>query len=578
MPLIGLGCLTKTLNKGRDKSMSRTGFKILTLIIAFFVINLSSTIVLATDHSLTPSLNNIIVQNNAGMPDTVKVVNLLPGDIVKVYTDVALNNKLGQATAISTSATVSIQQLGSGAGSVYITVTSRGKLESDPTIAIAYIAEAKSDAPTGTITVTNNSGMSDKVKVVGLQPGDIVKVYSDAALTNKLGQATVIFTSATVSIEQLGSGVGSVYVTVTSRGKLESDPTIAIAYIAEAKSDAPTGTITVTNNAGIPDTVKVDSVKPGDTVKVYADLGLLTFLGKATVAAGAASATVNIKQLGLLAGTVYVTLTENGKLESDPTIAIAYIAEAKSVAPTGIITVTNNAGIPDTVKVEGLTAGDIVKVYSDSGLTILLGQAAAKGTGTTGIATVSIKQLGSLAGTVYVTLTSSGKGESDYANQPVGSSYAAEDKSDPIAGTITVTNNSGIPDTVKVESLTPGDIVKVYQDLGLTILLGQATVAKGAASATVSVKQLPEAGEVYVTITNTNKCESNGTKQTYGDEIKSPTPDTGDFTVTNNAGISSTVMVDYLQPGDIVKSIFGFKSNRFVWGKPPWPQVLRVQR
>jgi hypothetical protein len=462
--------------------------------------------------SAAPDASKITV-TNAGVPDLVKVEGAA-GDIVKVYSDAGKTNLLGQATVAknAASATVTIKQLGATSGSVYVTITSTAKGESDATKK-DYEAEAASVAPdAGKITVTNNYEIPDTVKVEGAV-GDVVKVYSDAAITDLLGQATVVKNSAsimvTVSIDQLGWFSGSIYVTITSKGQGESEVTKKD-YDTEATSDAPDADkIFITNNAGLPDTVKVEAA-PGDVVKVYSPVDFWNVLGQATVPKGAAAATISIKQLPE-GGKIYVSITSTGKSESAWTEK-TYADEIESPPlDAADITVTNNAGIPDTVKVDFIDPGDIIKVYADSSSATIWGKATvAQGAAS---ATVSIKQLGSMGGNIYVTLTKNGMIESTRIEK----GYAAEVKSvAPMADNITVINNAGIPSTVTVDHLLPGDIIKVYEDSKLAILLGQATVAETSASVTVSFTHNGSvAGNVYVTVTINGLLESDGTEKSY---------------------------------------------------------------
>ncbi|WP_051331236.1 YbhB/YbcL family Raf kinase inhibitor-like protein [Aneurinibacillus terranovensis] len=99
------------------------------------------------------------------------------------------------------------------------------------------------------ITVhNNNEPMKDYVEVTGLTTGDVINVYSDPSGTAqyRLGSATVGNgeTSAEVSIPQLGTGSGTVYVTLTNSGKSESEVTPK-AYDAEF---APPANVTVSTS------------------------------------------------------------------------------------------------------------------------------------------------------------------------------------------------------------------------------------------------------------------------------------------------------------------------------------------
>ncbi|MGE5395971.1 MAG: hypothetical protein ACM3MK_00390 [Chitinophagales bacterium] len=508
-----------------------------------------------------PDPNNITIVNNAGLPDTIKIVGLLPNDMVKIF-DTSVPPALLRQVRVARTAknvTAKVSQLGAAAGTIQVTVTRSGMLESDYTLK-DYDAEQKSSPlDEANIIITNNAGTSDTVEVKGLAIGDIIKVYAEDTLTTVLGKASQSTSakSVVIKIKQLPAA-GTVYLTVTNSGKAESDPA-PIAYPAEMQTAAPTAdAITVVNNAGGPDAVTVTAAA-GDLVKVYSDIALGTLLGQATVAKNATSATITIKQLGTAAGSVYVTITGTGQAESNATEK-AYDAEVKSTAPNADdIVIVNNAGTPDTVTITGVE-GDTVSVYADLALKTLLGQAVtAKGATS---AVVTIKQLGTAAGAVYVTITSTGKGESD----PTPKDYAEEPKSDaPDPAEITVTNNAGMADIVEVVS-DEGNVVKVYADLELKTLLGQATVAKGAASAVVSISQLPEEGNIYVTLTSKDKCESDAIQVTYDDEIQSAAPELEDIFVVNHAGIPDIIKVDYLDPGDVAK-VYARAESLSAWGQ-----------
>ena len=504
--------------------------------------------------STAPLADTITIVNNAGIADTIKVTGLAATNIVKVYKDSTTTTVLGTATVPTgkTEVTVSIPQLATGSGTVYVTVTSSGKLQSARTAA-DYTAEATSTAPLGTtITVTNNTtGKADTVALTGLKAKDIVKVYRDATATTALGTATVAAsaTVATVSITQLGIGSGSVYVSVTNAGSKESVRTKAD-YIAESVSTAPIAdNITIVNNAGIADTIKVTLATPTDIVRVYKDSTTTTPLGTAAVPAGKTEVTVSISQLATGSGTVYVTVTSSGKLESTRT-AVAYLAEATTTAPADTtITVTNNTtGKADTVALTGLKAKDIVKVYRDATATTALGTATVAASAT--VATVSITQLGTGSGSVYVSVTNAGSKESTRTK----ADYIAEAVSTaPITDNITVTNNSGIADTIKVSLATPTDIVKVYKDSTSTTPLGTATVPAGKTEATVSIAQLSTgSGTVYVTVTSSGKLESARTAVDYTAESATTAPDPSKALVINNSG-TDLIVVYGIKAGDTVK-------------------------
>lgn len=503
--------------------------------------------------SIAPNVNNISITNNVGKSDTIYISNLTGGDIVRIYNLAAQGNIIGTATVVTseTDVTVSLAQLGTVSGSVYVTVTGIGKAESKR-ISAQYKGESVYDeVDSANITVTNNAGTSDTVYFTRLSAGDVVKVFDSKLGGTLLGSATVASgsTDVTVSISQLGKSAGSVYVTVSSTNKSESERKEVSYPIEASTSPLDKSQIVVTNNiSGTADTVFVSGLNSNDVIKVYSAAAQGTLLGTATVVSGGTSATISIVQLGTAASSVHVSVTGTGMLESTR-IEASYLSEGKSIAPKSEnITVNNNSGASDTVDVTGLTANDLVKVYTATTGGSLLGSATVSTYGSE--VTVHIAQISTIKGSVFVTVTSTNKSESNrieatYDSEPVSSSVTGS--------SITVTNNAGLSDTVKVVTLTPGDVVKVYNALSGGNLLGSETVSSSSTETTVSIPQIGTSeGKLYISITNINKAESLRTTVDYIAEAKSIAPDESKVLIVNNYGIASTVTVGNLKDNDTV--------------------------
>ncbi|KJS64405.1 MAG: hypothetical protein JL50_19480 [Peptococcaceae bacterium BICA1-7] len=137
--------------------------------IATFLVTVSQTI------STAPTVEQIVVQNNpTGMNDTVTVQNLHGGDIVKVYADAATQTVLGTATLPEVqstgSVTVDIPQLGTTAGTVYVSVTSLGMMESSRT-AVNYSAEVVSNPLN--VVIGNASGAAGQNVTVNISLNNV---------------------------------------------------------------------------------------------------------------------------------------------------------------------------------------------------------------------------------------------------------------------------------------------------------------------------------------------------------------------------------------------------------------------
>ncbi|MGO4546816.1 hypothetical protein AB4Z29_18625, partial [Paenibacillus sp. 2TAB23] len=510
--------------------------------------------------STSPVAASISVANNkAGVKDTVKVTGLLAGDIVKVYNAATSGTLMGTATVAvdATEALVEIDQLGSGVGSIYVTVTSGADSESTRVFK-AYDSETSIAPVAANITVNNEkTGSADTVKVVGLTAGDIVTVYGSVIESATVAEGA---TEVTVSkVDLLTATGGTAQVSVTKLNKLESTRT-SKTYISEPISTIiAASTINVANNkSGVQDKVVVTGLVEGDIVNVYKAATGGTAIGTATVAEGATSATVTIDQLGATASSVYVSVKNVDKLESARTLK-AYDAEI-SVAPVAAnVTITNGpTGSADTVKVTGLAEGDIVNVYGvATGGTVLETGTVAEGA--TEVTVSKSDLLTSTGGTAYVTVTKVNKLESTRTSKV----YVTETVSlAPAAANITVLNNKvGVNDTVVVTGLIEGDVVSVYKAATGGTAIGTATVAEGATSATVTIEQLgATASSVYVGVKSVDKLVSTRTTKAYDAEI-SAAPAAATITITNSpTGGADTVKVTGLAEGDIV-NVYGVATG-----------------
>lgn len=518
---------------------------------------------LAEPKSNEPKAENIIITNNAGIDDTVQVKGLSVKDVVNVYDSAQGGSLLGTATVAdyATEATVSIPQLGMDSGNIYVSITSTNKGESSRTQA-GFSAESSSCVPDADkVTIVNNAGIAGTVKVAGLMGGDIVKVYDSAQGGNLLGSGTVetYDTSITIPVTQLGSDAGSVFISITSKGKLESSK-VKADYSAKLESNAPSASnITIQNNSGISDTLEVVGLQPNDIVKVYDSKEGGSLLGTGTASLDNMKAVVTIPQLGIDAGKVYVSVKTSGKTESTRTEA-AYSAESQSdPLADGDINIQNNAGTSDTIDVTGVSSGDVVKIYSAAnGGTAL--ETAAVSSGKSEV-TISISQLGTNAGSIYVSVTRTGKTESSRTK----ADYSAESTA-PVEGNIYVVNNAVISDTVTVKGLTANDIVKVYDAAQNGNLLGYAIVPANSSEAEVIISQLTaNAGSIYVSVTNFGKGESKKTKADYIAEQTSASLYSGNVSIINNqSGTSDVITVINLSPNDVIKVYDAYSGGNLI--------------
>lgn len=459
--------------------------------------------------------NIAIVNNVEGTADKITISGLAAGDVAKAYTTATGKVPIGGVRVQSgeTTATIEVPQIGKTSGTIYVSVTSFPLVESTRT-AVTYQAENISAAPSAdNVTITNNiEGTADLITVTGVTYGDIVRIYpTEKSKTYTIsGKVPTGKSEITLSVSQLSKTAGTILVSVVSEGKQESARTPK-PYIAEAQSTAPLASnITVTNNLeGLSDEVVVKGLQAGDVVKVYAGTSKVP-VGLATVAVDATEVTISIVQLGKKGGATNVTVTTPKMLESARTTVTAP-AEPVSTAPAAanISIVNNGDGVSDFVTVTGLTSGDLVKVYvagnNPAGL-------ATVAEGETSV-TVMVAQVGKSKGKINVSVTSPYKSESVKTAKEIQAELVS---TAPAVNNITVVNNKGTADTVTVNGLTAGDIVRVYSKASGTAYLGSARVASDATSASITTYQLgAKAGTVYVSVASPDKPESSRTAKPF---------------------------------------------------------------
>ncbi|MDF2646842.1 MAG: Fibronectin type domain protein, partial [Paenibacillus sp.] len=101
----------------------------------------------------------------------------------------------------------------------------------------AFAAQTVAPYASSIKVVNNTVGTADTVTVTDLNVGDVVRVYATPSTTLTIGTGTVPSgtSTAVISISQLGTGSGTIYVSVTSNPNSES-PRTSKTYAAEPAS------------------------------------------------------------------------------------------------------------------------------------------------------------------------------------------------------------------------------------------------------------------------------------------------------------------------------------------------------
>ncbi|WP_347327288.1 S-layer homology domain-containing protein [Paenibacillus wenxiniae] len=448
----------------------------------------------------------------------VTVNGLTSGNIVKVYGN---GTVLGTATATATGIVTIPVAANAQGGSLSLSVTQNG-IES-ATVSANYGAITVPAVNAANVTITNNSGNNDIVRVTGQTAGNTIMVYGNGSLlgsgtVNSSGEATI-----NVTLNPLGGTAG---ISVTNQG-VES-VVLPVAYVAEVVPPVAAASVNVGNNSGNADTVIVSGLQVGDIIKVYGNVSLL---GTGTVATGNTSVNIPVT-LTPLGGNVNVTLTRNG-VESVPTV-VTYVAEVVQAINPANVTITNEINVSSLINVTSLQPNDIVNVYADG---TLLGTETANGQGVVQLnATLS-----PTGGAVSLVVERNG-----VLSLPVLVNYGAVLIPNITAANVTPQNNYGDSDTVTVTGVNEGLTVTIYED---NQVLGSAT-APASGTVTIDVTLTPTGGTIYATAKYLG-IESDPVAVNYGPEVVPPI-DAALVTVANNAGGSDTVSFVSLVAGDLI--------------------------
>lgn len=399
------------------------------------------------------------------------------------------------------------------------------------------------------VEATNNVGKKDVVTVNGVESKSVVSVFAENGML--LGKKTAGNTaSVNVNVTLPSIDGGKITVSVLEKGAAGPD-TVLVSYPAEPVSDAPTNAI-IENNVDKKDTITIDGLESRDTVTVYSAQSGGKKLVSGKVKKNSDEITLSHKQLGTAGGPIWITVTSFGKHES-PRTSFTVAAEKASAQITNLdsITITNNVGKKGTVEVSDLEAGETITVYSNESGKKLGSAKCSKNKTEVKVSNVQLVKDG---GKILMTIKRANELESnrfevDYAAQEVTPTPAGTN----IVSSEFVNNPAGTSDTLYFDGLEAGDIVKVYANDTTSTVYLKGTVASGKTDVTLTKTQFGVDGaELWISNTRKNMLESERTMITVPKENKSKELDTDNITITNNAGIASTIFVTGLDEGTTI--------------------------
>lgn len=318
-----------------------------------------------------------------------------------------------------------------------------------------------------------------------------------------------------------------------------TDPDILKGGLFMGTVDPDPANITVLNNkSSISDTVTVTNVTSGSTINVYDNKktnSKVKLLGTTTVTSSSIGV-VTIPQLGKKAGTVYVSIANAGKSESNY-VAKSYSKELISTGLTAknVSVMNNTSGTTDVITVTNISSGDIIRVYDGSKATAnLIGSSTCSAVTITSAGAIQVTSsaaipvngaisfalntdLPSKAGNAFLTIENQDPTKNESAKISVG--YKSDDSPALLANHIITFNDEGNNnDIVRVLGLEPGDEVLVYDSKTGSNVLGRYKVqeSKHAVNVNLTFPNVTKGkGSLYISLVKNGKKESKRTAVNY---------------------------------------------------------------
>ncbi|MCO7174830.1 hypothetical protein ACFP7A_04835 [Sporolactobacillus kofuensis] len=161
--------------------------------------------------------NQIKVTNNRGKSDKIYIKNLSPGDVVKAYN--SGKHLLASGTSSGSTLILTVKQLGTKSGKIYLTYTHPSWIPSSET-AISFSGEVSGTLSRSQIQIRNYRHKRDTVTVRRIKKGDYIRIYNSKKKI--IAKKHAGHASLTFSFRQLGKRGGHIYATVTHAHMRES--------------------------------------------------------------------------------------------------------------------------------------------------------------------------------------------------------------------------------------------------------------------------------------------------------------------------------------------------------------------
>lgn len=314
---------------------------------------------------------------------SIRIEGLEPGATAKLYIDSACTNQVGSIVATSVGANVTSSKLAVGTYNFYATQTDRaGNVSTCSTATVSYqVLGASVAEPTSLFlqspSVSPSNSTSLEIGVSGLITGGHLYVFSDQNCNTQIYSATITGTTQYVIISNLAEGEYTYYARqADTQGSFSNCSNASVTYKVDLSAQAPSS-ISLVSPATTPSgdttpTLLVSGVETNASVKLFKDSQCISEVGSATSSSDSVSINATLTESGTYS--LYAKQTDSfGNVSSCSTAFVNYVLVIDGSTPSGLVMVdpasSDGNDTTPTVRVEGVTLGGIVYVYSDNNCT-----------------------------------------------------------------------------------------------------------------------------------------------------------------------------------------------------------------
>lgn len=455
-------------------------------ILLTYTLDLSAPLAPSGISLITPLSN--ISNNRSPM---LGISGIIAGDTIKIFSDNSCTAEVFSVVANAGAIAVTLANLNEGIYTFHASSTDASGNESTCSlVSQEYIVDL---TPPGTPTgltlaagaITPSMDTTPTIDINGTQTGSTVGIYSDATCSTLVKSTTTNNIKTSVTLDPLDDGSYNFYSKTYDEAGNSSGCTAALTYIVDTVAPGAPNTIVLLDPLSSPSndetpSFRIGGVSSGDTVSIFIDNSCSSPLGSAIANGNSVDITSSSLANGIY--NFYASSADSAGNNSSCSLAsVVYTMNdgQPPPVPTELILVTPNSSPGNianpTVRVSGVRAGVVVKVFKENNCTNVVGSGNATG------ASVDI-QLNSLGVDASYSLYARTRDAFNTdSNCSVANLVYVLDRTAPSTPTgLTLVSPVSSPSQdrtpeLQITGVISGDIVKLFSDANCTTLVGEGT-------------------------------------------------------------------------------------------------------